>query len=260
VTRGFLRLLGVCTLAAALTGCTYVPLPDAAETSSAPSPQHGSPLDGRVIVIDAGHNGGNAEHPEVIGEQVDVANGKKECDTTGTETDDGYPEHEFTFDVAQRLATELKSLGAQVVATRDSDDGVGPCITERAEIGNDAPGDAAVSVHADGGPSDGRGFHVMEPSLLKGHTDEIVGPSHELALAIRDAYAQDMPPADYIGTDGINPRDDMGGLNLSTVPKVMLECGNMRNSQDAELLKDKTFRQRTAEAIAAGITDFLTED
>src|SRR5256885_15487960 len=61
-------------------------------------------LTGKVIVIDPGHNGGNASHPEIINRKVNVVNGSKPCNTTGTATNDGYPEHAFTWDVANRLA------------------------------------------------------------------------------------------------------------------------------------------------------------
>ncbi|GIG67471.1 N-acetylmuramoyl-L-alanine amidase [Phytomonospora endophytica] len=216
-------------------------------------------LGGRVIVIDPGHNGGNAEHPEVVDKLVDVVTKKKPCDTTGTETNDGYPEHAFNWDVAERLAAVLRERGATVLLTREGDDGVGPCITERAAVANDAGADVAVSIHADGGSAKGHGFHIMEPVLVKGHNDEIVKPSHQLAIAIRDAYEEGtgLPPADYIGDDGLNPRDDMGGLNLTTVPKVMVECGNMRHKGDAEKLSDADFRQKIAESIAAGLTTYL---
>ena len=46
--------------------------------------------------------------------------------------------------------------GATVVLTRTSNTGVGPCVTERAAIGNRARADAAISIHADGGPPGGR--------------------------------------------------------------------------------------------------------
>ena len=52
-------------------------------------------------------------------------------------------------------------------------------------------------------------------------------------------------------------RDDLGGLNLSTVPKVLIECGNMRNATDAALLVSPAWQQQAARAIAAGITTFL---
>jgi len=217
------------------------------------------PLAGFTVAIDPGHNGGNLDAPEVIEELVDVGNGEKPCDTTGTNTDDGYFEHEFNFDVATRLSTLLTSEGATVLLTRTDDTGVGPCITERTALANDAEASVSVSIHADGGPPDGSGFHIMEPMKIAGHNDDVVAPSHELALSLADTIetVAGMPPADYIGTDGINPRSDMGGLNLTTVPKVMVECGNMRNSHDATLHRDPEFRQSLAQALADGITEFL---
>ena len=50
--------------------------------------------------------------------------------------------------------------------TRSDNSGWGPCINERAAIGNRADADAAISIHADGGPADGRGFHVIYPPSL----------------------------------------------------------------------------------------------
>ena len=241
-----------------LTGClaSEPPSPTAPSPSDAPPPI----LAGQVIVIDPGHNGGNAEAAEAIAEPVDVGNGEKPCDTTGTNTDDGYPEHRFNFDVAERLVELLEAEGATVLLTRDDDVGVGPCITERVAIANDVDADAAVSIHADGGPADGSGFHIMEPIALPGHDDEVVDNSHALAVALAEPMSEVLPPSDYIGQEGLNPRDDMGGLNLTTVPKVMVECGNMRNDGDARLLADATFRQDIAAALATGLTRFLTTE
>jgi N-acetylmuramoyl-L-alanine amidase len=220
----------------------------------------GPGLAGKVIAIDPGHNGGNASHPNEINRQVDAGGFKKACDTTGTATNAGYPEAAYTFDVAVRLAGVLRAAGATVVLTRDSNTGVGPCIDERAAIGNRAQADAAVSVHADGGPSGGRGFHVIEPALVKGYTEPIVEPSARLGTALRDAFAADtpMPTSTYIGSHGIDVRGDLGGLNLSKVPKVFIETGNMRNATDAGLLSDAGFRQQAAEAIAAGLASYFS--
>jgi len=234
------------------------PSATAARTSAPGAPVAGA-LSGKVIVVDPGHNGGNGGQPEVVNRQVDVGNGKKACDTTGTQTYDGLREHAFTWDVATRLAALLRAAGATVIMTRDGDSGVGPCIDERAAIANRNRAHAAVSIHGDGGPDGGHGFHIMEPKLIAGYTDAIVAPSHQLAVAIRDAYkaGTDIVPATYIGQDGINPRSDMGGLNLSKVPKVMVECGNMRNTGDAVKMADPGHRQRIAAAIAAGLVRYL---
>ena len=115
-----------------------------------------------VIAIDPGHNGGNAAHPAIVHKLVNAGNGvRKACNTTGTATNAGYPEHAFTFDVARRLAAVLRSRGATVVLTRSSDTGVGPCVNVRATIANRAHADALISIHADGNLSTGaHGFHV----------------------------------------------------------------------------------------------------
>ncbi|MFD0556263.1 N-acetylmuramoyl-L-alanine amidase [Stackebrandtia endophytica] len=250
-------------LVAALGGCQLEPTEAGVQQRShEEAAEQVPPLAGFTVAIDPGHNGGNGDAPEVIDELVDVGNGEKPCDTTGTNTDDGYFEHEFNFDVASRLSTLLTEAGATVLLTRTDDTGVGPCITERTALANDAEASVSVSIHADGGPPDGSGFHIMEPIELDGHDDGVVDSSHELALSLADTIeaVSGMPPADYIGTDGINPRSDMGGLNLTTVPKVMVECGNMRNSHDAALHRDPEFRQSLAQALADGITDFLIEE
>jgi N-acetylmuramoyl-L-alanine amidase len=214
---------------------------------------------GKVIVIDPGHNEGNARHASEINRQVDIGNGHKACDTTGTATNDGYSEASYNTDVANRVVALLVDQGVTVVLTRDPTTSFGPCITDRAAIGNNAHADAAVSIHADGGPAAGRGFHVIRPLLVAGHNDGIIEPSQQLALGLRDAYrsATGLPFATYIGHEGLDARDDLGGLNLSRVPKVFIETGNMRNDTDAALLQDPEFRQRVADGIANGLLSFV---
>jgi len=216
-------------------------------------------LRGAVIAIDPGHNGGNWAHPGTIARLVDAGTLRKPCDTTGAETAAGYAEHAFAFDVALRLRALLRAAGARVVLTRRSDSGVGPCITERAAIGNRAGADAAISIHADGGPPAGRGFHVVYPELVPGLTDDIAGESHRLALAVRAAYrvATGLPPSTYAGSRGLAARSDLGGLNRSDVPKVLIETGNLRNPTDATLLGRPVFRQRVASGLARGLARFL---
>ncbi|MFD0690747.1 N-acetylmuramoyl-L-alanine amidase [Actinomadura fibrosa] len=217
-----------------------------------------SVLKGKVIVLDPGHNGGNAGHPEEIGRQVFVGNGSKACNTTGTATAEGYAEHAFTWDVAGRLARLLRDRGASVTLTRRDDTGVGPCVDERAAIANRLRADAALSIHGDGAAPSGHGFHVIEPLPVGGNAG-IVAPSARLGTAIRDAYRDGtgVPPATYVGLDGLDRRDDLGGLNLSRVPAVFIECGNMRNTGDAAQMSSAPFRQRMAEALARGFEHYL---
>ena len=232
------------------------PLPAPKPTSPPPA---GASLAGRTVVLDPGHNEHNAAHPNEINQQVDIVTGLKACDTTGTATNDGYSEAAFTTDVVGRVAQQLRSLGATVVITRDASTPWGPCITQRAAIGNQAHADVAVSVHADGGPAGGRGFHVIRPGLVAGHNDAIIAPSAAFAAVLHDTYAAEtgLPPATYIGSNGYDTRTDLGGLNLSTVPKVFIECANMRNATDAAFVKGEATRARIAQAIADAIDRYL---
>ena len=217
------------------------------------------PLAGKTVVIDPGHNGRNWAHPREVNRLVDAGTLRKACDTTGAETAGGYTEPAYNLDVARRLARILRAAGARVVLTRTTNDGWGPCITTRAAIGNRARADAAISIHADGGPASGRGFHVIYPPPLPGLTDDIAAPSRRLALAIRAAFTAGTgePESTYAGRHGLDVRSDLGGLNLSDVPKVLIETGNMRNAADAARLESPAYRQREAAALAHGIEAFL---
>ncbi|MFD8113753.1 N-acetylmuramoyl-L-alanine amidase [Streptomyces microflavus] len=237
-----------------------------APASPSPSPAEPlprGPLTGRTVVIDPGHNPRNREHTEEINEKVDIGTGRKECDTTGTSTDAGYPEARFTLDVSHRLRELLQAQGARVLLTHDEDRPFGPCIDERARIGNEAKADAVVSVHADGSAVGNRGFHVILPAAVKGggaDTSKIVKSSADLGARIAGHFVRTTgsAPSNYIGGGtGLDTRNDLGGLNLSTVPKVFVECGNMRDPKDAALLTSASWRQKAAQGMADGIADHL---
>lgn len=154
-------------------------------------------LRGKVVVIDPGHNLTNFRHTAEINRKVDIGTNRKECDTTGTSTNSGYAEAKFTLDVAHRLRTLLEKRGATVKLTQDGDRPYGPCVDERARIGNTAHADAVVSIHADGASAGQRGYHVILPGRVhKGIADtrRIVAPSaearraHRARLRTRDAH------------------------------------------------------------------------
>jgi N-acetylmuramoyl-L-alanine amidase len=216
------------------------------------------PLAGEVVGIDPGHNGLNYTAPGVIDAPVFNGTGTEPCDTTGTATDSGYTEAQFNFNVATYLEADLQAEGATVVLTRPDNDGIGPCVTTRTAILNDAHADVAVDIHADGGPADGRGFAVLEPTA-DGPNDGVIASSAAFAAILRSAFAAGtpMPISTYDGVDGLQPRNDLAGLNLTTVPKVLVECGNMRNATDAALLVTPSFQQAAAAAVAQAITAYL---
>jgi N-acetylmuramoyl-L-alanine amidase len=251
------------TTTAATTTATQAATPPPPTSSSAAPPLSSSstrPRTGeRVVVLDPGHNGSNAAHPSEINKQVPAGRGKtKPCNTTGTATDAGYTEHAFTWDVSTRVRDTLAAQGIKVVMTRQNDSGVGPCVDERARVANQAGAAAVVSIHADGSTSPGaHGFHVAysAPPLNPAQGE----PSTRLARTMRDGLqAAGFATSTYIGTDGLSPRNDLGGLNLSERPAVLVECGNMRNGAEAAVLSSPGGRQKYADAIAKAVIAYLS--
>lgn len=222
------------------------------------SPSRALPLSGTVIGIDPGHNGKNYSDPSFINHLVWNGREMETCDTTGTSTDAGYSEAQYNWNVASYLRADLIADGAKVVLTRTSNDGLGPCVNTRARILDRAHVNVAVDIHADGGPPSGRGFTVLEP-VADGVNDKVIGSSDRFARVLRSAFetGTGMPLSTYDGVDGLQPRDDLAGLNLTTVPKVLIECGNMRNAVDAKLLISSAFQKKAAAAIAAAMIKFL---
>ncbi len=216
------------------------------------------PLAGITVAVDPGHNGGNATHIAQISRRVWTGTGWRPCATVGTTTVSGYPEHRFNFAVALRVKARLEALGATVRLTRASDTGVGPCVDVRGRFGTRVGADLAVAIHADGSASSHRGFYVMRPGLVRGYTDDIVGRSATLARALRAGLVEaGLPIANYYASTGIRARTDFATFNLSDIPVVMVELGNMKNAGDARRMKSTTGRDRYAAGIVAGVRNYL---
>ncbi|HKG57123.1 MAG TPA: N-acetylmuramoyl-L-alanine amidase [Candidatus Limnocylindrales bacterium] len=225
---------------------------------AAPAAATTLPLTGVIIALDPGHNGGNASYPSLISKLVFIGNGWKACNTVGTTTRTGYPEHRFNYYVALRVKARLEALGATVAMTRTSDTGVGPCVDVRGKFGAKVHAALLLSIHGDGAPIAYHGFTVMRPGLVAGYTDDIVTSSARLAYNVRDGLkASGYTVANYYGTNGLKVRTDLGTLNMSDVPAIMVELGNMKNSTDAGRMTTWSGRDHYAAALVGGLRRFL---
>jgi N-acetylmuramoyl-L-alanine amidase len=249
-----------------VTGGTHAPAAASAATPAAASARAAAaaaaatplPLAGETVGIDPGHNGRNFTDPSFLDRQVWNGRTEEDCDTTGTETDGGYTEAQFNFQVAGYLRADLIRDGARVVMTRTTNNGTGPCVDQRAAIINASHADVAVDIHADGAPSWGRGFTVLEP-VADGPNDGVIASSARLAADVRAAMLAGtaMPVSNYDGENGTKLRDDLAGLNLTTVPKILIEVGNMKNPADAAMLTSTAFQQQVAAVLLRAIVMFL---
>lgn len=210
-------------------------------------------LAGKTIYLDPGHAGTPPPADLMV---TDGRGGQKSCNTSGTSSNDGFPEHQFNWLMAQEIKRILEERGANVLLSRADDTGRADCIDARAEKENQSGADAVVSLHADGAGEGNRGFHVSAISQPLPNND--AEGSTALAQSLRDALVSaGFAPSNYLGADGLNPRADLTGLNLSTRPKALVEFGNMRDSQDNALLTSDADRRRLAEAIVAGLEQFV---
>ena len=199
------------------------------------APPAAAGVSGRAVFLDAGHN---AVNDASIYEQVpNGRGGTKQCNTSGTATDDGYPEHAFNWAVVGLISGSLEQMGVRTGLSRGDDSSVGPCVDQRAALANAMHPDAIVSIHADGGQS---------------------GGAIQLAHTMRDALVQaGFHPATYIGSDGLYGRDDLAGLNLAAYPAVLVELGNMKNADEAARMESADGRAKYAAAVTQGIVAYL---
>ncbi|WP_330178964.1 N-acetylmuramoyl-L-alanine amidase [Nocardia sp. NBC_01503] len=251
--KAMAAICGALLIAAGGTGAAATPVRPKTEWPALPV----FPIAERTVVLDPGHNGGTAGHLDEINAQVpDGRGGMKACNTTGTNANDGYSEHEFTFDVALRMRDLLSARGIHVVMSRDNDNGFGPCVDERGTLGQRVGAAAVVSIHADGAPAGAHGFHVAYSSPAV--NDSQGEPSNRLATTLRDGLVgAGFTTSTYIGSNGMNPRADLAGLNLAERPAALVECGNMRDPDDAAMLESPDGRARLATALTNAVLAYL---
>jgi N-acetylmuramoyl-L-alanine amidase len=220
----------------------------------APTASAAPNITGMTVFLDPGHSGLSDAS---LNRQVPTGRGDtKPCQTTGTSTNDGYPEHAFNWDVVSRIQQDLAAQGVHTQLSRPDDASVGPCVDQRAAAANALHPDAIVSVHADGAAAGGHGFHVnySAPPL----NDAQAGPAVQLATTMRDSLvASGMQESTYIGSNGLYGRADLAGLNLTQYPAVLVEVGNMRNGDEAAQMESPDGRQHYADAITKGIVAYL---
>ncbi len=225
------------------------------------------PLAGVIIAIDPGHQLGNSNprffsllnKKTFVGGTVPY----KICNTTGTATNSGYPEATYNFAVAQDLRAALRALGATVVMTRYTNtwNSYGPCIKIRGQFGLAQHAVLKVSIHADGAASGGHGFFVMEPANIArpclSRPSSMVTRSRTLGRSIITGMVRaGLTKSTYIN-NATMISSDQGTLNCSSIPTVIVETLNMRNTSDANLAKSPNGRAKVAKGLLNGIRIYL---
>lgn len=187
-------------------------------------------IDKKTIVIDAGHGGYD---PGAIG-------------ATGTQ------EKNITLAVSLKLGEILKSQGHTVIYTRESDkvswrSNVKEDLKARVDISSNAKADLFISIHC----------NSSKLSYLRGMETYYFGNSRskQLAKAIQDSMVKDVK----LTNRGIR-EDNFYVIKYNTSVSALVELGYISNSAEEKLLKDKTYQDKWANAIAKGINTYISSN
>jgi N-acetylmuramoyl-L-alanine amidase len=216
------------------------------------------------IVIDAGHGGHD----------------------TGTIGPTGLMEKDLCLDVALRLGKiiQQKLPGADIVFTR-SDDTFIP-LEDRTRIANEAKADLFISIHANSSPDHGargietyylnmkgsaeamavaarenavsqQGIHDLEEVVKKIARTEKIDESREFAEDVQDSLSKRIQKSTKpVKNRGVR-KAPFVVLIGADMPSILTEISFLSNPSDEQLLKKPEYRQRVAEGLFQGVSDYL---
>lgn len=184
-------------------------------------------LNGRVILVDAGHGG---------------------SDGGARARDSGRWEKEINLLVAQALREELEKSGARVIMTREEDMQYSANkrqdLTARLDLARQQDADMVVSIHM----NEYRTRRESGPQVFYREGQE---KSRLLAGAIQASLIRVLRPA--------RERSAMVGdyfiLSLD-LPSVLVECGFLSNAAEEAKLLTEDYRRQVALAIRDGIMEY----
>src|SRR5690625_2245637 len=174
----------------------------------------------KVVVIDAGHGG------------ID----------TGARGN-GLLEKNISLDLALRTQKRLESLGYTVIMTRTTDKTLK--LEQRTKIANDSNADIFVSIHINAGG--GTGIETwMQSNSYEG------AKSFELAESIQNEVIKQTNVRDRGVKDG-----NLHVNRETKMPSSLIEVGFIDNKDDANKLKNESFKNLVVKGIVNGIKKYF---
>lgn len=220
------------------------PDPEASKTAA-------KPHQGRLVMLDPGHQRYGNNALETVGPDTRETKPKVSSGTVGVRTK--KPEYVLNLEVSLLIKDELIRRGIEVAMTRESHE-VDISNKQRADMANEAGAALVVRIHADGDSSPKtKGFSVLYPSASSAALKPIAAESYEAAGLILNHLKA---ATDTTGR-GLSARSDLSGFNWSKVPVVLVELGFMTNPEEDELMSEAEYQKKLARGIADGIEQFL---
>ena len=162
-------------------------------------------------------------------------------------------EKDLVLDITKKVGAMLEAAGARVTYTRRDDRFIE--LDDRAAISNDANPTAFVSIHVNAaGNTRARGVEVYVPKYrLRGQATDKLVQSKALGVALLRRLEEATPGKDR----GLKTSPGFRVLKYNDHPAVLLELGFVSNTDERARLANAIYRKRLAEAIVAGLRDYL---
>ena len=214
--------------------------------------QNNNTSEGKLIVIDAGHQlKGNSEK-EPIGPGATETKAKVTTGATGVAT--GQKESELNLKVSLLLQEELTKKGYKVIMTRTSEN-VDLSNSQRAKIANENSADAFIRIHANSADSSSaKGVLTMCQTSQNKYNGNIAQESYSLSKVILDNICKKTGAQNR----GVTRTDDMSGINWCTVPTTIVEMGFLSNSEEDKLLADENYQKKIVDGIVEGLEEYFS--
>ena len=218
-----------------------------------PTPDNGQSGNGKLVVIDAGHQrkGNSDKEPDGPGSTTM----KAKCSSGATGHFTGIPEYELNLIVAKKVQQILLDRGYEVIMVRDTHD-VDLSNSERAEIANKAGADVFIRIHANASDnSDACGAETLCQTKNNPYNADQYEKSRKLSDCVLDALCEKC---------GCKKRhvvetDTMSGINWCKVPVTIVEMGFLSNEEEDRLMATEEYRDKLAEGIANGIDRYFAK-
>lgn len=210
--------------------------------------------EGKIIVIDAGHQAQQNSEKEPLGPGSSQMKAKVSSGTAGIQTK--TPEYQVTLDVALKLQKDLENRGYTVVMVRTSNE-VNISNAERAQIANEKNAAAFVRLHCDGSENtSASGAMTICMTASSPYCAEVYAKSKALSTAVLNHLSERTGAS----ANKVWETDTMSGINWSKVPVTIVEMGYLTNPTEEQKLISSDYQDLLAAGIADGIEEFLKEE
>ena len=188
----------------------------------------------RKVVVDAGHGGFDSGKVGI----------------------NGALEKDINLEIARKVQQKLEQAGIATIMTRKTDQGLydegeenkkQQDMKRRCSVINESEADLAVSIHQNSYTQES----ICGPQVFYYETSV---KGQKLAEILQETLNQNL---EIVRPRAGKANDTYYLLRKTEIPTVIVECGFLSNTEEAEKLMKEVYQEKIAQAICEGVQKFL---